>query len=68
MFLWEHLKRLHGEKKEAGEMHTPPDGETCPLPEQYFLSVTCLLLCQETVLDYTAGWNNRRVQIWGYFG
>lgn len=42
-------------KEEAGEMHTPPDGETCTLPEQYFLSVTCLLLCQETVLDYTAG-------------
>lgn len=42
-------------KEEAGEMQTPPDGETCTLPEQYFLSGTCLLLCQDTVLDYTAG-------------
>lgn len=42
-------------KEEAGEMHSPPDGETCTLPEQYFLRVTCFLLCQETVLDYTAG-------------
>lgn len=42
-------------KEEAGEMHIPPDGETCTLPELYFLSVTRSLLCQETVLDYTAG-------------
>lgn len=37
-------------------MHTPPDGETCTLPEQYFLSVTCLLLlCQKTDLDSLLG-------------
>lgn len=42
-------------KEEAGEMHTPPDGETCTWPEHYFLSVTYLLLRQKTNLDYTAG-------------
>lgn len=42
-------------KEEAGEMNSPPNGEICTLPEQCFLSVSCLLLCQGTVLDYTVG-------------